>query len=79
MNDVFHGQQNAMEVSYVDLLKDFKKAFSLPVNDCEDGSDEPSTCPQRRCTAQQFQSRNQNCTRISFVCDGKNCFLERKK
>ncbi|CAF0886571.1 unnamed protein product [Adineta steineri] len=42
------------------------------VRDCEDGSDEPSTCPQRRCTANQFQCRNQNCTPISFVCDGTN-------
>ncbi|CAF0957368.1 unnamed protein product [Adineta ricciae] len=40
------------------------------VNDCEDGSDEPTTCPQRRCTTNQFQCRNQNCTPISYVCDG---------
>ncbi|CAF4219247.1 unnamed protein product, partial [Rotaria sp. Silwood2] len=42
------------------------------VNDCEDGSDEPSTCPNRQCTPTQFQCRNQNCTPISYVCDGMN-------
>ncbi|CAF3898744.1 unnamed protein product [Rotaria sp. Silwood2] len=44
------------------------------VNDCEDGSDEPSTCPQRQCSPTQFQCRNQNCTPISYVCNGMdNC------
>lgn len=41
------------------------------VADCEDGSDEPSTCPQRRCLATQFQCRNQSCVPLSYVCDGK--------
>jgi hypothetical protein len=61
-----------MEVSlFVLIFKDKKNIFVVLVNDCEDGSDEPSTCPQRRCTAQQFQCRNQNCTPISYVCDGR--------
>ncbi|CAM4944086.1 unnamed protein product [Rotaria socialis] len=42
------------------------------VVDCEDGSDEPSTCPQRRCPSEQFQCRNQSCTPVPYVCDGMN-------
>ncbi|CAF2991062.1 unnamed protein product, partial [Rotaria sp. Silwood2] len=36
-------------------------------NDCENGSDKPSICPQRQCTSTQFQCENQNCE--SIVCD----------
>lgn len=48
-----------------------RSVFGIAVNDCEDGSDEPSTCPRRICSASQFQCRNTNCTPISYVCDGK--------
>ena len=70
MNDVFHGQQNAMEVKS-NGKKNLDEHFFILVNDCEDGSDEPSTCPRRICLAEQFQCRNTNCTPISYVCDGK--------
>ncbi|CAF0726467.1 unnamed protein product [Rotaria sordida] len=39
-------------------------------NDCEDGFDELSTCLQQQYTSTQFQCQNQNCTLISYVCDG---------
>ncbi|CAF0960627.1 unnamed protein product [Rotaria sordida] len=54
MSDVYYGQQSVMEI----------------INDCEDGSDELSTCLQQQYTSTQFQCRNQNCTLISYVCDG---------
>jgi hypothetical protein len=43
------GQRNVIEVNFVLFFKIRKIFFSL-VNDCENGSDEPSTCSQRRCT-----------------------------
>lgn len=70
MNGVFRGQRNAMEVR-LSFSRWFQYGTIVLVNDCEDGSDEPTTCPQRRCTANQFQCRNQNCTPISYVCDGR--------
>lgn len=77
MNDAYHGQRSVMEVSLILLsLTDRFKSSTFLVNDCEDGSDEPTTCPVRRCSAQQFQCRNQNCTPISYVCDGKNSYEE---
>lgn len=51
--------------------KNLDEHYFILVNDCEDGSDEPSTCPRRICLAEQFQCRNTNCTPISYVCDGK--------
>jgi hypothetical protein len=80
MNDVFYGQRNVMEVSFLKSFSKTNRRF-FAVNDCEDGSDEPSTCPQRHCLARQFQCRNQNCTPMSFVCDGmkrllyENCLI----
>ncbi|XP_075155675.1 low-density lipoprotein receptor-related protein megalin [Haematobia irritans] len=38
--------------------------------DCKDGSDEPTTCPQRHCRAGTFQCKNTNCTPSATICDG---------
>ncbi|KAK2724586.1 hypothetical protein QYM36_001171, partial [Artemia franciscana] len=38
--------------------------------DCRDGSDEPSTCPPRKCKHALFQCRNGNCTQPTTLCDG---------
>ncbi|XP_027721928.1 low-density lipoprotein receptor-related protein 2 isoform X3 [Vombatus ursinus] len=37
--------------------------------DCRDGSDEPSTCPQRYCQLGQFQCSDGNCTNPHFLCN----------
>uniref|UniRef100_F7CLL4 Low-density lipoprotein receptor-related protein 2 n=1 Tax=Monodelphis domestica TaxID=13616 RepID=F7CLL4_MONDO len=37
--------------------------------DCRDGSDEPSTCPQRYCQIGQFQCNDGNCTNPHFLCN----------
>ncbi|XP_044525030.1 low-density lipoprotein receptor-related protein 2 [Gracilinanus agilis] len=37
--------------------------------DCRDGSDEPSTCPQRYCQIGQFQCSDGNCTNPHFLCN----------
>lgn len=42
------------------------------LRDCSDGSDEPSTCPIRRCRVGTFQCGNGNCTLSSTICDGTN-------
>ena len=75
-NGASHGQRNVMEVRFnsrntVLIDREPIRFIFLLVNDCEDGSDEPSTCPRRICLAGQFQCRNTNCTPISYVCDGK--------
>ncbi|XP_003373299.1 putative Low-density lipoprotein receptor domain class A [Trichinella spiralis] len=38
--------------------------------DCQDGSDEPESCPQRICLVGEFQCDNHNCTRPFQICDG---------
>ncbi|CAK1544808.1 unnamed protein product [Leptosia nina] len=40
--------------------------------DCQDGSDEPDTCPVRHCRAGSFQCKNTNCTPAATICDGTN-------
>nr|XP_010969732.1 low-density lipoprotein receptor-related protein 2 isoform X1 [Camelus bactrianus] len=37
--------------------------------DCSDGSDEPTTCPQRYCRLGQFQCMDGNCTNPHVVCN----------
>jgi len=41
-------------------------------SDCDDGSDEPSSCPPRICKEGQYQCENNNCTLVIAVCDGRN-------
>lgn len=38
--------------------------------DCKDGSDEHSYCPERVCAPGQFQCTNKNCTLNTAICDG---------
>ena len=40
--------------------------------DCQDGSDEPASCPPRECKEGQFQCKNNNCTLVTAICDGRN-------
>ena len=38
--------------------------------DCADGSDEPSSCPERKCKEGQFQCANEKCALTTSLCDG---------
>ena len=38
--------------------------------DCKNGNDEPSSCPERVCQKGQFQCQNKNCTLTTSICDG---------
>eukprot|EP00088_Acartia_fossae_P013690 TRINITY_DN1723_c0_g1_i1.p1 TRINITY_DN1723_c0_g1~~TRINITY_DN1723_c0_g1_i1.p1 ORF type:complete len:1546 (-),score=413.53 TRINITY_DN1723_c0_g1_i1:1367-5629(-) len=40
--------------------------------DCQDGSDEPDSCPPRVCADGMFQCRNNNCTLVTSICDGRD-------
>ncbi|XP_060033733.1 low-density lipoprotein receptor-related protein 2 [Erinaceus europaeus] len=39
--------------------------------DCSDGSDEPTTCPQRFCRLGQFQCKDNNCTSPQTLCNSQ--------
>lgn len=40
--------------------------------DCENGSDEPSTCEQRTCSQNQFRCNNSKCIPKSWTCDNED-------
>ena len=44
--------------------------------DCKDGSDEPSSCPERVCPAGQFQCGNKHCVLTTAICDGQDDCLD---
>ncbi|XP_040583657.2 LOW QUALITY PROTEIN: low-density lipoprotein receptor-related protein 2 [Lepeophtheirus salmonis] len=40
--------------------------------DCEDGSDEPPSCPERFCGENKFQCKDNQCLLLTTLCDGHN-------